>query len=123
MSRNYPAPTWDHKLQEFLVAHRGTTRFLAATQNSRLAAPLIIATGEPVMAAGGYFGFDPILTADAFAAMVERGEVRYVLLGRRRQGPVALWTVLHGERVDDSEWRSLSPDWESPLTLYDVKPR
>ncbi len=123
LSRNYPAPTWDRKLQEFLIAHRGSARFLAATQNSRLAAPLIIATGDPVMAAGGYFGFDPILTADAFAAMVDRGEVRYVLLGRRRQGAVALWTIVNGTPVDDAQWRSLPREWGSKLTLYDVKPR
>ena len=77
---------------------------------------------SPVMATGGYFGIDPILTVDAFRQMVERGEVRFVLVGRRRNDAIARWAIANGKRVDDSRWRSLPPDWRSPLAVYDLKP-
>jgi 4-amino-4-deoxy-L-arabinose transferase-like glycosyltransferase len=122
LSFNFPPPTEDPRLEQFLLAHRGTARFLAATPNTRLAAPIIIDTGQPVMAVGGYFGIDPILTVDAFADKVARGEVRYMLLGRRRGSPIALWTIAHGRKVDDAEWRSPPFDPSRPLTVYDLKP-
>jgi 4-amino-4-deoxy-L-arabinose transferase-like glycosyltransferase len=122
LSGDFPPPTDDPKLEQFLLAQRGTARFLAATTNTRLAAPIIIDTGQPVMALGGYFGIDPILTVDAFADKVARGEVRYVLLGRRRGSPIALWTIAHGRKVDDALWRSWPYDPYRPLTVYDLKP-
>ena len=42
---------------------------------------MIIQTGEPVMAMGGFTGSDPILTADSVAQLVKDGTVRYFLLG------------------------------------------
>jgi 4-amino-4-deoxy-L-arabinose transferase-like glycosyltransferase len=120
LSGNFPPGTEDPQLHEFLLANRGTARFLAATTNTRIAAPIIIATGQPVMAVGGYFGIDPILTLDAFQQRVAQGDVRYFLLGRRRAGPLARWVMANGRKVDEVEWRS----WQStPLSLYDLKPR
>ena len=81
LSRNYTALTDDPKLQAFLQAHRGKARFLLAAPNALLAAPVIVRTGQPVMAFGGFFGNDPIMSVDAFAKRVERGEVRFVVLG------------------------------------------
>jgi 4-amino-4-deoxy-L-arabinose transferase-like glycosyltransferase len=123
LSHTYPSPSRDPRLQRFLLEHRGTARFLVAVPNARLAAPIIIETGQPVMAMGGYLGIDPILTMDTFARMVARGEVNYVLLGRRRSGRLARWTAINGRPVDDAEWRSLPIEYGSPLTLYDVRPR
>jgi 4-amino-4-deoxy-L-arabinose transferase-like glycosyltransferase len=123
LSRNFPPATNDPKLYAFLLTQRGTARFIVATPNTRLAAPIIIDTGEPVMAVGGDWGIDPILTTEAFAGMVARGDVRFVLVGRRRNGPLARWAMAHGQPVDDGQWRSLPADWRSPLTLYDLKPR
>ncbi len=122
LSQNFPPGTEDPRLHAFLRAERGSSRFLAAAPNTRLAAPIIIATGEPVMATGGYLGIDPILTVDAFRQMVERGEVRFVLVGRRRNDAIARWAIANGKRVDDSKWRSLPPDWRSPLAVYDLRP-
>jgi 4-amino-4-deoxy-L-arabinose transferase-like glycosyltransferase len=123
LSRNFPPASRDPKLHEFLRAHRGSARFIVATSNTQLAAPIILGTREPVMAMGGYLGIDPILTTEAFADMVTRGEVRFVLVGRRRNGPLARWAMAHGQPVDESQWRSLPADWGRPLTLYDLKAR
>jgi 4-amino-4-deoxy-L-arabinose transferase-like glycosyltransferase len=65
----------------YLQAHQGDATYLAATTNANAAAPLILATGKPVMALGGFLGSDPTLTTEQLAARVEDGDVRYFLLG------------------------------------------
>lgn len=46
------------KLTGYLIGNRGAARFLVAVPNANVAAPLIISTGLPVMAIGGYLGDD-----------------------------------------------------------------
>ena len=111
LSRNYAALTDDPKLHAFLQEHRGKARFLLATPNALLAAPVIIRTGQPVMAFGGFFGTDPVLSVDAFAKRVEQGEVRFVVLGNtRRTRDFERWVQAHGTPVDPGLWRSLPPE-------------
>jgi hypothetical protein len=43
----------------FLEHHHGREDYLLAAVNARQAAPIIIATGNPVMALGGFSGGDP----------------------------------------------------------------
>lgn len=71
----------DSALIAYLEANRGTTKFLVAVPSSQSADSIIISTGEPVMAMGGFTGSDPILTADSVAQLVKDGTVRYFLLG------------------------------------------
>src|SRR5579885_2713319 len=70
----------DQKLVSYLESHRGHARFLVATLTAMQAAPIILDTGQPVMALGGFMGRDPILTPNALAQEVERGQVRFFLL-------------------------------------------
>lgn len=74
--------TVDAALVDFLQANRNGTRFLAATPSAQSASPLMLATGEPVMALGGFSGSDPILTTEQVAANVAAGEVRFFWLGQ-----------------------------------------
>jgi 4-amino-4-deoxy-L-arabinose transferase-like glycosyltransferase len=74
-------------LAAYLTAHRSGEKWLAATLNANTAAPLILATGEPVMALGGFTGSDQILRLDELAALVEKGEVRFFLVPRNDQRP------------------------------------
>jgi hypothetical protein len=67
-------------LIDYLNANRGDAELLVATQSSMHAAPIIIATGEPVMALSGLSGGDAILTADQLAQYVQSGRVRFFLL-------------------------------------------
>jgi 4-amino-4-deoxy-L-arabinose transferase-like glycosyltransferase len=60
--------------------------FLAATLDANAAAPLILATGRPVMAMGGFTGSDPILTVEDLAARVAAGEVRFFWIPRQDPG-------------------------------------
>jgi hypothetical protein len=124
LSRNYAGLSDDPKLVAFLAANRGEARFIVAAPNTNLVAPVIIRTGLPALAFGGYMGTDPILPIDAFAEMAARGEVRYVLLpgGRARQTDFVKWVREHGTPVDNDLWRSVTPDDQRrSIALYDLK--
>ncbi len=124
LSRSYRPLTDDARLQAFLRDHRGRARFLAAAPNALLAAPLIIHTGEPVMAFGGFLGNDPVMTVEDFAKRVEQGEVRFVVLGSgRRTRDFERWVRAHGTPVDPGLWRSLPPEPRRSIALYDLAPR
>ncbi len=99
---------------DFLRANRPGEPFLLAVPDIHLAAPIIIRTGESVMAYGGFTGMDPILTAEEFAARVEAGQVRYVMLagrgpmsgmGQGRSDAIDRWVRAHGVRVPPDRWR------------------
>jgi len=67
-------------LTRYLEAHQGKARYLLATLNSMSAAPIIIATGEPVMALGGFSGGDRIVTPSDLSTFVSDGTVRFFML-------------------------------------------
>jgi hypothetical protein len=67
-------------LIRYLEAHQGNDRYLLATLNSMSAAPIIIATGKPVMALGGFSGADRIVTPSDLSTFVSDGTVRYFML-------------------------------------------
>jgi 4-amino-4-deoxy-L-arabinose transferase-like glycosyltransferase len=74
------AATADPRLLSYLDTNRGDARFLVAVPSAMQAAPIILATGEPVMALGGFAGGDRILTVDSLANRVAAGDVRFFLL-------------------------------------------
>jgi 4-amino-4-deoxy-L-arabinose transferase-like glycosyltransferase len=123
LSRNYVALSSDPKLLDFLTEHRDGARFIVAAPTTILAAPVIARTGLPAMAFGGFFGNEPILTVEAFAEKVRRGEVRYALLGGlTRPNPITRWVRDNGTLVAPSEWLSTSPAGRWPIQLFDLKP-
>jgi 4-amino-4-deoxy-L-arabinose transferase-like glycosyltransferase len=70
----------DPRLVSYVQANRGGSTFLLAVPSAMQAAPLILATGEPVMALGGFTGADHILTTKRLASLVAQGTVRFFLL-------------------------------------------
>ena len=70
----------DSRLISYLEANQGSSRYLLATQNAMSAAPIIIATGKPVMAMGGFIGSDPILNQQQLENLVKAGTVHFFLL-------------------------------------------
>jgi 4-amino-4-deoxy-L-arabinose transferase-like glycosyltransferase len=111
----------DPKLIAFLEQNRAAASFLMAAVNARLAAPLIIATGMPVMALGGFNGQAPILTPADFGRLVAANQVRFALIGdgspglRRvfgEGGQQALtdWIRGNGRLIDPALWRSTGAD-------------
>jgi 4-amino-4-deoxy-L-arabinose transferase-like glycosyltransferase len=53
-----------------------------------MVAPIIIETGEPAVAIGGFMGGDPILTANEFAQKVKDGQIRSMLLSAPPERPL-----------------------------------
>jgi 4-amino-4-deoxy-L-arabinose transferase-like glycosyltransferase len=74
------------QLIDYLEANQGESKFLVATANANAAAPIVLETGKPVMALGGFLGSDPILSAQEFASLVQAGEVRFVMASGRGFG-------------------------------------
>ncbi len=64
----------------YLKRNAGSTRFLTATVDAGTAIPIFLATRAPVMAMGGYSGFDPILTPATLAQRVSGHVVRFFYL-------------------------------------------
>jgi len=123
------------QLIAFLQANRRGERFLLATPSAQLASPVIVATGLPVMAMGGFHGLDPILTPERLAAFVAEGQVRFVMLGElsivsRLMGaeaagrPLAEWIRANGTPVDPALWSEPSGAIGrlARRELYDLKP-
>jgi hypothetical protein len=118
------------RLIAFLKANHQGERFLLATSSTMLAASVIVRTGQPVMARGGFHGLDPILTPGRLGEMVAARQVRFVTLGdlspvSRRLGaeaaqwPIADWVRAHGRLVDPALWRG---GVARGIQLYDLRP-
>jgi 4-amino-4-deoxy-L-arabinose transferase-like glycosyltransferase len=135
----YAGPSDRRALRAFLLANRRGERYLLATPTAQLAAPLIVETGAPVMAIGGFTGGDPILTPDELGQIVAAGGLRFVMLGgaggfarnpddAARRGTFIDWVRAHGTPVDPELWRGQEtaavPEGRraQPLQLYDLNP-
>ena len=120
-SCGYGVATEDPKLIAFLQAEQRGERFILATPNARLAAPVVVRTGKAVMAMGGFSGLDPAIDPDTLSRLVREGQLRFVLLGGpgsygstelaegRRRAIVALARE-RGARVDPALWRTEIPE-------------
>jgi 4-amino-4-deoxy-L-arabinose transferase-like glycosyltransferase len=78
----YIDPAEVRPLVSYLQAHRTGESYLLATSQLMVAALIIIETGDPVIAIGGFMGNDPALTPSKFAQMVSNRRLRFVLLTR-----------------------------------------
>ena len=115
--------------------------YLLAAVNAQQASPIIIATGNPVIALGGFTGRDPILTIDGLARLVEDRRVRFALVGdgspglRRifgedNQKALVDWIKVNGRPVDPVRWRTAMPGSAdgrraaeaTGTQLYDLRP-
>ena len=70
----------DSTLVDYLVANRGSATWLVAVDSSMNAGSIELASGEPVMAMGGFNGGDPAPTLAQFQALVASGQVRFLLV-------------------------------------------
>jgi 4-amino-4-deoxy-L-arabinose transferase-like glycosyltransferase len=123
----------DQALVTYLKNHRGNATYLAAAFGSQSSAPIIIATGEPVITIGGFNGGDPAPTLAQFQQLVAQGKVHYVVLGGGGGGPgggggfggpsgggggpgggnaISQWVTSHGTQIN----------YGGSATLYEVSP-
>ena len=69
-------------LIDYLNENRNGAVYLAMTSSSMdMGAELILQSGEPVIALGGFNGGDEAITLEEFIQMVESNQVRYALIG------------------------------------------
>jgi hypothetical protein len=109
-----PGTESDPKLRELLLREWRAEKFGLVTRTAQEAASIIITTGLPVMAVGGYNGFDPVIGDDRIRQMAELGEVRFFLVEPERPGisppandPVRLrWVSSLCERFPIESWRT-----------------
>ncbi|WP_066268713.1 glycosyltransferase family 39 protein [Heyndrickxia acidicola] len=96
------------KLENYLKSNYQKGTYLVATLNSMSAAPMILDTGLPVMAMGGFMGNDPALTVPKLQKLVNEGQVRYFLLQGRsfggQQSAVLNWIKSNCVVVPASKW-------------------
>jgi 4-amino-4-deoxy-L-arabinose transferase-like glycosyltransferase len=74
------------QLTSMLDANAGGYRWVAATIDANSAAGYELATGEPVMAVGGFNGSDPAPTLAQFQGYVASGQIHYFIGGGMHRG-------------------------------------
>ncbi|MFI6386680.1 glycosyltransferase family 39 protein [Nonomuraea sp. NPDC050540] len=80
------------ELVTFLEANRGNADWLVAVGSAQQAASLILSTGEPVIAMGGFTGADPAMTTARLEELTSSGRLRYVMTGGGRgAGQTTSW--------------------------------
>jgi 4-amino-4-deoxy-L-arabinose transferase-like glycosyltransferase len=116
----------NEQLVAFLQANQGDATYLAATMRATTASPLILATGEPVMAMGGFSGGDQILTVDELREMVTEGEVRYFLVSPQegQRNGLVRWVTNRCAAVPQQAWGTTpSGGPGGPTQVYDCGTR
>jgi 4-amino-4-deoxy-L-arabinose transferase-like glycosyltransferase len=88
-----------------LRSHAGTYRWAAATFGSQSAASLELASGEPVMAIGGFNGQGGDISLATFESYVARGDIHYFIAsgtggggpggGRSSDAAITAWVEAH----------------------------
>lgn len=96
----------DQVLLDFLTANRGATDWLVAVTSSDDDGPLELLSGEPVMAMGGFKGYDPAPTVEELADLTASGRLRFVIIsGGRGEATAArdAWVTSSCAAVDFGE--------------------
>jgi 4-amino-4-deoxy-L-arabinose transferase-like glycosyltransferase len=89
-------------LVKLLEQDASAYKWVAATEGSEAAAPIELATGDAVMAIGGFNGTDPWPTLAVFEGMVAKHEIHYYVGegggsfgGGRGSSAIASWVAAH----------------------------
>jgi 4-amino-4-deoxy-L-arabinose transferase-like glycosyltransferase len=117
----------DPGLVAFLETNTADVEYLVAVPSAQTGAPLVIATGRPVLYMGGFSGGDAVVTADDLAAMVANGELRFVLYGGDRGNQEDIQNWLDGacsavEGITATGQQNPNGPGNQGLTLYDCAP-
>lgn len=89
-------------LLAFLQAHTQGIDYLVAVPSAQTGAPLVLATGRPVLYMGGFSGSDPVIDAKGLEKLITAGRLRYVLFGGSVQGnEISAWLQSHCAPVEE----------------------
>ncbi|WP_084693472.1 ArnT family glycosyltransferase [Actinomadura atramentaria] len=110
-----PGGGLDSAMVSYLEREQGSARWLVAVSSAQSASSVILRTGRPVIAMGGFTGSDPAMTVAKLQGLVASGQVKFVLLGGGF-GPdggndaVTAWVRAHGTAVPASQYGGTSQD-------------
>ena len=109
----------------YLEANQGDATYLVAAFGSQASAPIIIASGKPVITIGGFNGGDPAPTLGEFQSLVASGQVRFLLVGGGGPGggggrpgaggSISQWAIENGTLVPATAYGGTATG-----TLYDL---
>ena len=112
-------------LVAYLEANQGVATYLVAAFGAQSSAPIIIASGKPVITIGGFNGGDPAPTLAQFQSLVASGKVRFILVGGGGPGggagrpggggQISQWAIENGTQVPASAYGGSTNG-----TLYDL---
>lgn len=100
-------------LATYLLSHTTNETWIVAEPSSMSASGLIIETGKPVMALGGFAGSDQVLSTESLAGLVSAGKIRYFYLSGEQGGGggsnsgnsvIVSWVMDHCTAIPSSEW-------------------
>lgn len=126
-----PTPSdYIKSLSVYLERHQNGAQYLVAMPSTALADKMIIFTGKPVMAIGGYNGANPILTLYDFQMLVKQGKVKYLLdtdaypfSKAYEDSPNAQllgWAIQNGRIIPPNEYLGMANNGADCPTLIDI---
>ncbi|MFF4774388.1 glycosyltransferase family 39 protein [Microtetraspora fusca] len=103
-----PGGRVDEAMTAYLERNQGGATWLVAVASAQSASSLILSTGRPVIAMGGFTGGDPAMTVAKLKEYAADGRLKYVLLGgegpRAGSSDVTAWVKANGTPVAASEY-------------------
>ncbi|WP_067472481.1 glycosyltransferase family 39 protein [Actinomadura hibisca] len=107
-----PGGQVDQQMVAYLEKNQGTAQWLVAVSSAQQASSLILQTGKPVIAMGGFTGSDPAMTVAKLQQYVEEGKIRYIMVSGQGggRGPdsgsssVTSWVQQNGALVQPTEY-------------------
>jgi 4-amino-4-deoxy-L-arabinose transferase-like glycosyltransferase len=105
-------------LLDYLQAHTQDTKYLLVVPSSSSGAQYVLATGRPVLYAGGFNGSDPVIDGIKLAQLVTKGDVRYVLwgVGGYSRGGNSIGSYLQNSCIV-VDYSSLRPSLSSSISI------
>ncbi|MCP2343258.1 glycosyltransferase family 39 protein [Actinomadura rupiterrae] len=111
-----PGGEVSEQMVAYLRKHQDGAQWLVAVGNAQAAASVILRTGRPVIAMGGFTGTDNAMTVGKLQSYVRSGKLRYIVLSEGGMGPggrgtseaVAAWVRQHGTLVQPAEYGGTS---------------
>jgi 4-amino-4-deoxy-L-arabinose transferase-like glycosyltransferase len=95
--------TRNTSLLDYLLANTEPGTYLLATDRANDAASYILATGRPVLTFGGFLGEYQEVSVEQLSALVESGQLRFVLSQGAQQYPeIFQWVQQNCKTVDTS---------------------
>jgi 4-amino-4-deoxy-L-arabinose transferase-like glycosyltransferase len=92
---------------KYLEKNQGDAQWLVAMSDAHSASSMILQTGKPVIAMGGFTGSDPAMTVAKLQQYIKDGKLRYLVLGGGMRGgnsEITSWVQQNCAVVKASEY-------------------